>query len=65
MGTRFLVFIIALASPASSGQSSPVHTLQIHRPAYPVSCLPQSLAEVSTFCSLGPPPLGSWLAFRA
>lgn len=49
MGTKFLVFIIALASPASSGQSSPVHTLQIHRPAYPVSYLPQSLADVSTF----------------
>lgn len=65
MGTSSLGLIIDLASPASPGQSFPVHTLQIHRPAYPVSCLPQCLAEVSTFCSLGPPPLGSWLAFRA
>lgn len=65
MGTSFLVLIIALASPASPGHSSPVHALQIHRPAYPVSCLPQCLAEVSTFCCLRPPLLGSWLAFRA
>ncbi|XP_074727314.1 galectin-2 isoform X1 [Strix uralensis] len=45
MGTSFLVLIVALASPASPGQSSLVHALQIHRPAYPVSCLPQCLAE--------------------
>ncbi|XP_074682696.1 galectin-2 isoform X1 [Strix aluco] len=45
MGTSFLVLIVALSSPASPGQSSLVHTLQIHRPAYPVSCLPQCLAE--------------------
>ena len=51
MGTSFLVLIIALAPSASPEQTSPVHTLQIHRPAYPVSCLPQCLAEVSTFCS--------------
>lgn len=50
MGTSSLVLIMALTS-ASPGQSSPVHTLQIHRPAYPVSCSPQCLAEVSTFCS--------------
>jgi len=44
IGTTFLVLIIALAS-ASPGQSSPVHTLQIHRPAYPVFCLPQCLVR--------------------
>lgn len=50
MGTSSLVLIVALAS-ASPGQSSPVHALQTHRPAYPVSCSCQCLAEVSTFCS--------------
>lgn len=63
--TVFLVLILALASPASPGQFSPAHALQMHRPAHPVPCLPQCLAEVSTVCSFSPPPLGSWLAFRA
>lgn len=35
------------------------------QPAYPVFCLPQRWAELSTFCSLCPPPLGSWRAVRA
>ncbi|XP_030334776.1 galectin-2 isoform X3 [Strigops habroptila] len=45
MGPSVLVPIIALTSPASPGQSSPVHALKICRPAYPVSGLPQCLAE--------------------
>lgn len=65
MGSSFLVLIIALASPASPGQSSPAHALQINKPAYPVSCLLQRLTEVSTLCFLSPPLLGTWLAFRA